>query len=84
MSSITSIATKDLIHRIIKSGADPIKAEGLMVKVLHIDGSAVTLGFDVVDNLGKWLAEIRSTAALREGESLRIMGLDAVFNITVG
>lgn len=40
--SLSAIATKELIQRIIDSGADPIKAEGLMVKVLHIDGSAAS------------------------------------------
>lgn len=84
MSSITAIATEDLIHRIIESGANPIKAEGLMLRIFKIDGDSVTIGFDVVDRDGKALVELRPTLSLSEGSTVRIMGLDAVFNIIIG
>lgn len=82
--SITAIATKKLIHRIIESGADPIKAQGFMIKILKINRDSVRISFDVVDRDGKTLVELVPTMVMNEGETMRIMELDAVFNINVG
>ena len=83
MSSILSFATKELIHRIIESGTEPIKAEGLMLRIFKIDGDSVTIGFDVVDRDGKAIVELRPTLSMSEGSTVRVMDLAAVFNITV-
>lgn len=81
--SISSIATKELLNRIISSGANPIEANGIMVKVLRIQENTVTLGFDIVDKQGKALVELRTTTPLQEGDTLSIMGLEAAFSFTV-
>lgn len=81
--SIMAIATKEFISRIIKSGTDPIRAEGLTIKVDRIRDGEVTLSFNVVDKNGEPLVEIRPSESLTSGETLTIMKLDAVFNVTV-
>lgn len=81
--SIMAIATKEFISRIIESGTDPIRAEGLTIKVDRIRDGEVTLSFNVVDKNGEPLVEIRPSESLTAGETLTIMRLDAVFNITV-
>ena len=81
--SIMAIATKEFISRIIESGTDPIRAEGLTIKVDRIRDGEVTLSFNVVDKNGEPLAEIRPSESLTVGETLTIMKLDAVFNVTV-
>lgn len=81
--SISSLATKELLNRIIGSGADPIEAGGIMVKVLRIQENTVTLGFDIVDKQGKALVELRTATSLQEGDTLSSMDLATTFSITV-
>jgi hypothetical protein len=83
MKNFATYATKELIKRIIESGADPIKADGLMVTVKAIGPKRVMLGFDVVDENGKPLCELTVDHLFSEGETLRIMDLDALFMVTV-
>lgn len=83
MGNMTTYATKELIQRIIESGADPIKAEGLMVRVKEIGPRGVMLGFEVVDENGKPLCALAADRLFSEGETLRVMDLDALFRVTV-
>ena len=80
--SIFSIATKELLNRIIGSGVDPIEANGIMIKVLHIQENTVTLGFDIIDKQGKTLVKLQTVTTLQEGDTLSIINLTAAFNIT--
>ncbi len=76
-------ATKDLLQRIIDSGADPIQAKGIMIRVIEIKQKVCTLGFDVIDENGKAMVSLQHDHIFSAGETLRIMDLDAVFKVCV-
>lgn len=81
--NIMTVATEELISRIIESGTAPTRAEGLAIKVDKIRDGKVTFSFHVVDKDGEPLVEMRPSESLTAGETLMLMRLDAVFNITV-
>ena len=81
--NIMTVATEELISRIIESGTVPTRAEGLAIKVDKICDGKVTFSFNVVDKDGKPLVEMRPSESLTAGETLMLMRLDAVFNITI-
>lgn len=81
--NIMTVATEELISRIIESGTVPTRAEGLAIKVDSIRDGKVTFSFHVVDKDGKPLVEMRPSESMTEGETLMLMRLDAVFNITI-